>query len=835
MSSLTAELKLRPTRIGFLVRPSDLTNLRSVFKLCSCLWGGYFNPIIPVCRKRPVSWRRDAFSRPTGRELAMGYIRFYEPDVFVETESGLAKTIGIQDDTQNKQYPRVLPLNEFIKVRNDRNPEFAYGLSILNVYREIYRTEYQFVRRQSRFVAIIQGRSSHGAFLDASFGGLPRIESLRHFRTSYDIAFEPEVLTHSPTDWLRLINDRGFTPLTFTKHGLKQRSYHEFTNSLFVVNPTSPVDLIDFWNLRLMRRNVLAVSSEWLPETSEFLCELIRKNHRPIPGNPNDLKSDTVIELGSSVSTEKMRNRITKLFKHLPSGSWSLKPYYDNIWIGGTSRSNDSSIHPVPIQVECESLRQDLQISNDQRPSIEFQSLSPDFAPDFTRARAGWVNTISLSDFFQRHRYALTLPYTPISYFHHLLRIADPLIVSREGFVLLQQNKHETEYIELLPNTDAIIDRFQQVDIEATESDIGRLANQILSSIGGFRGIRLIQDEETLRLLDMMSKSTRIVGDGTIEEEYSGRTASIDQWQSALNRREKTNFGPKGFLDRLVDAGALKLGLSISCPNCKQENWYGLSELNERLVCERCLESFKFPQGRLDFKNTPWKFRVAGPFSVPNYANGSYATLLAVNCMLNGVGYHNNTITFSTNLNLKINGRESEVDFACWYQRGMVRGRRDEPRFLIGEAKSFAQNSFTDKDINRLKRVGKHLPGTFLVLATLKSDLSPEEKKRIIKLANWGRIPDAKGQSRNLVIVLTGIELFAQRGILHAWENTQGKRQTFSKKGHRFFDNLITLADITQQVYLGLQPLNEWLHHCRNKPPRRESVLRRQKIESVNL
>ncbi len=748
------------------------------------------------------------FDRPSGRELAMGYIRFFEPDVFVETERGLAKAIGIQGDTQSEYLPRVIPLDEFIEIRDARNPEFAFGLSILNIYREIYRTEYQFVRRQSRFIGIFQGRSSHGAFLDATFGGLPRLEILSHFKTSYDIAFEPEVLTHKPTDWLRLINDRGYTPLTFTKHGLNQRSFNWFSHSLFVVNPASSVDLIDFWNLRLMRRNVLAISSEWLPETKDFICELIKKNHRPIPGNPNEPKSSTVVELGSSISTEKMKNKISKMFGDLPSGSWSLKTYYDNIW-GDNTRSNDNSVQPIPIQVEYDSIRKDLPISNDQSPSIEFQSLSPDFAPDYTRSKAVWVNTISLSDFHQKHQYALSLPFTPISYFHRFLRIAYPLIVSREGFVLLQQDKYETEYIELLPSIDAIIDRFRQIDIEATESDIGRIANQILTSIGGFRGIRIIQDVETLRLLDMMSKSIRIVGDGTIEEEYAGRTASIDQWQSTINRLEKTNFGEKGHLDRLVDAGALKLGLSISCHNCKMENWYGLAELDESLVCERCLESFSFPQGGLDFKNTPWKFRVAGPFSVPNYANGSYATLLAVNCIFNGIGYRTNSITFSTNLNLKVNGKELEIDFACWYQRRKSRGRLDDPCFLVGEAKSFAQNSFTDKDISRLKRVGKLLPGTFLILATLKPDLSPEEKKRISKLALWGRLPDVKGHSRNLVVVLTGLELFAQRGIHYAWENSNGKRQTLSRHGRAYFDNLKTLADVTQQAYLGLKPLNE--------------------------
>lgn len=48
MSELSAEIQLRPTRIGFLVRPNDLASVRKVMRASVCLWGGIYNPIIPV-------------------------------------------------------------------------------------------------------------------------------------------------------------------------------------------------------------------------------------------------------------------------------------------------------------------------------------------------------------------------------------------------------------------------------------------------------------------------------------------------------------------------------------------------------------------------------------------------------------------------------------------------------------------------------------------------------------------------------------------------------------------------------------------------------------------
>lgn len=379
--------------------------------------------------------------------------------------------------------------------------------------------------------------------------------------------------------------------------------------------------------------------------------------------------------------------------------------------------------------------------------------------------------------------------------------------------MLPQRFRDAEAYMQLMSGTEAVVDWFKQCGIDAEPSDAGRIADQILSSVGGFRGAHILQDEKTLRLLDKMSKST-------------SRTASAEQWQGIARRRANDDlfgrFNLKGCLDRFVEAGALKLGLSVSCPNCKKENWYGLDDLAEMVPCERCLKNYSFPQGNLNYRNSPWKFRVAGPYSAPNYANGSYATVLALKCIADGAGFGDNTITFSTNLGLMVNGEHSEIDFACWYRRSHHGPRQDEPLFLVGEAKSFGVNSFSGEDVARLKKIGQKMPGTFLVFATLKPTLEKEECSRIRRLAEWGRLPNGDGHSRNLVIVLTGTELFTYQTISDAWEQAGAKRQALAKSPGVHMDDLRTLADLTQQAYLGLQPIDTYLHnYWKNRYERR--------------
>ena len=58
MTSISGEINLRPTRIGFLVRPADTASISRIMRWSTCLWGGRSNPIIPVGRY-PACWREE--------------------------------------------------------------------------------------------------------------------------------------------------------------------------------------------------------------------------------------------------------------------------------------------------------------------------------------------------------------------------------------------------------------------------------------------------------------------------------------------------------------------------------------------------------------------------------------------------------------------------------------------------------------------------------------------------------------------------------------------------------------------------------------------------------
>jgi hypothetical protein len=453
--------------------------------------------------------------------------------------------------------------------------------------------------------------------------------------------------------------------------------------------------------------------------------------------------------------------------------------------------------------------------------AVRFSGLSPDFASPYGEGTARWANVLRLHSYANEESIAVVLPLDFANENVPRLRLGGRALISCDGIVLPQEYKDHPEYLSLLTGRQAIIAWLKQHDVEAEPSDAGRIAEQVLSAVGGFWGAYLFADEDTLKLLDAMAKSIRRHQDGKLEE-YPDRAKPVTAWQKIIARRKNQQLSPQLGLDLFVKANILKLGLSVECPNCMKKNWCSLHDLDEQLTCDRCLKRFDFPQGSLNFRNTPWQYRVVGPFSIPDFAGGAYATVLALSVFAQHLGSQTQ-LSYSTNLDIALGQENLEVDFAFWYLRDYHLELDEEPVLAFGEAKSFASEAFEAKDIERMKKLAVKFPGSFQVFATLKDNLSDDERSAIGDFALWGRDPLRNGHPRAPVIVLTGVELFSEWLVDHTWKNLDDKRGKFAALSPTRLDNLWTLADLTQQFYLGLpdrfETLREKVRAVRSNAP----------------
>ena len=134
--------------------------------------------------------------------------------------------------------------------------------------------------RDGECVAAVSTAGTDGAFIEAVFGGFPAEGLLASMQTAYGDAFKPVEIAADAAGFIQIIKKRLRFPLYFTREGLK-RDHGGFGHdepTLFVVDPDSPLDLIDFWNSRVFHSFVLPVSTRWFQDSREFLAEFLKNN-----------------------------------------------------------------------------------------------------------------------------------------------------------------------------------------------------------------------------------------------------------------------------------------------------------------------------------------------------------------------------------------------------------------------------------------------------------------------------------------------------------------------------------------------------------------------------
>lgn len=190
-------------------------------RACTCLWGGTYNPIIPVFNRAPKEWRPEMYRRFKGSEVAKGHARFFEPDVYVETEKGLLEEAGLGALREKLTlHPQIITLKELFEPDAGRSwSEPAFGLGISGVLGQIYKTEQQFVRREKRESLYISSQRGN-ALVEAMFGVYPTSKGTKYIENGYSDVYQPEKVKASPEIWRRVFLQGAVTPLRVTRHDL---------------------------------------------------------------------------------------------------------------------------------------------------------------------------------------------------------------------------------------------------------------------------------------------------------------------------------------------------------------------------------------------------------------------------------------------------------------------------------------------------------------------------------------------------------------------------------------------------------------------------------------
>jgi hypothetical protein len=788
----TIDIKVRPLKLALLVDPGSTQQIREAIRIASSLWGGMYFPIIPLYKRMPASWRDGVLKAPHVKDVTRGYIEAFDPDILVQFTANLPTYVT---DSQLKV---INPQDIWANVGAGEDAEPGFGIGVLDLLGDIYREWFKFKAKYPVKVTIPTIPKNFGLFWAAVFGEYPQ-----HVSAAIETYFsEPLEITRpdvAPGAFLDLTDQMVLFPRRITSWSVERHGSLRFgrDSCVYFMDAASIEDVIDYWNLRATGRSVVPLPKQFLQEESfrKAVEDFLVQERRPWRHDPKNFDVASIIR--SRNSTMEEMSDYTKTLKVADSPTigpeahyFTLQHWYPRIW-DQWARGKDGGVIDIYGAEE-----DSIEIRNASELEMRIKPLIPKFGRDkWFQSEGLCVNELDLRIYGSEE---LLAEVYPKAQGEHLIRAISSITlrgewrIGRHGLVKIVQNLRSEP--RKVPASDKIFFAWLKDHGWTAElSPPGILAKQIYKRLGGL--VMLLANKSVLSLIEYMNGGS-INKDGT-----PIRGGRVGPEREMSVREIKSRLGGKNRLsihyDTFVEKGVFKLGYRTKCPNCQRNTWFALSSLRESLECPKCLNAFA-AVGNIEQVKDGWYYRTAGPFSVPNFADGAFAVLITLHVLSDQMLSFLRTTSVPSFVASSPGKADLETDFAIFWKE-MVYGEENEG-LMFGECKTYGL--FETKDIERMRYLGNTFPGTVLVFSTLRDALTKKEVSALTRLAKAGRKYWKAERPINPILILTGSELLSFKRPPFCWEESQHQR-------FQHIYNLMSLCDATQQLYLGLPPLQE--------------------------
>ncbi|MEX3930025.1 hypothetical protein AB4Y36_39550 [Paraburkholderia sp. BR10936] len=371
----TVDIKIRPTKLAFLVDPNSASQVREAIRLASSLWGGVYFPIIPLFKRMPASWRERPLSLPASSDVVRGYLDAFDPDILVQFSGSLPAYIT---DTR---LPIIKP--EEMWGRAQALGEPTYGIGTFTLLDAIYKECFKYKSKYPTKVVVPVIPNKLGLFWAGVYGEygdgiLSAITS--HYGEPLDIERPPVTAESFP----ELTGQDVLFPRRITAWGLLNQGRLNYGRHacIFFMDANSVEDVVDLWNLRATGRNVLPLPKQFLQEESfrRVVIEFLVEERRQWPHDPKHFDVASFIRSRHSTMDEMQEYAKTLEFPTANSspakGSYcSLQHWYPRIW-DEWARGKDGGV--VDVYAEGE---HSIDIASLSDLEMRIKPLVPEFAP----------------------------------------------------------------------------------------------------------------------------------------------------------------------------------------------------------------------------------------------------------------------------------------------------------------------------------------------------------------------------------------------------------------------------------------------------------------------
>ena len=564
----------------------------------------------------------------------------FEPDFLVAEDPGLADGLDYEKN-------RILLTSDLI--RQDRYAPFSHGIGVHELFDRMWEEDFQYVKREPPEIVLPRaGDLGFRPLVAACFGEYPgKAAEEPDFEARFRRVFAAKDLSISADELLRLhIEPVGFPLSMGISHLRPIRRGWRIDPLLYLLNPTSALDLVDFWNLRALGMNPVPIPLPYFDELRSRLASLVARAHRPHPYNPSLMLRTTAIP-GRSLQGDDVQAYAEKLKADCPRGL-SMEGWYPRLW-DSFGRAHD---HAHRAEVVASGDEEEIVLTGER---LTFRACPLPIEPNVSpHRRVDSVRVIRVRDYLGGSGVASVTPPDLKSARDvvGLLPLED-VWFSSEGIVTTSQGTN-SRFLWRLPRGPEVCRAWlAQYGFGLEVTSGGKLMLQAVRALGGLENTRILAEEPLAGLLNRM----------TGLPDRPRKTYNNPKMVGKLKTITGNEGSARGLLRTLLERQVLEVGVRLRCEHCGQKNWYALDAMAHSLQCHRCLQDFAFPAAQPP--DVPWYYRTVGAFAVEDYIQGALSVILAMRLIGNigaGPSWNRRTWCPSFNLTRNSNGYKCEVD-----------------------------------------------------------------------------------------------------------------------------------------------------------------------------
>jgi hypothetical protein len=759
---------LRPIRIGFVIQPWDRAAALRAMQISTFLWGGSYNPIIPL-HQRIDRKSEFFFGAKNAKEVFDGYFQAYDPDFVIRLGSAKKAKVDLG------WYKEIEEDEILDNLTEDGIPR--YGIGLFEILNHLLEEEVRFVRRD-KFVFDFP-EVGNNLLWTSIFGSVPSevketLESYLKELPDYSqvpCSIENYLEVFQPANhFLRRVGNRH---IKLEPKGLRN-------DWIYLMDGTSVEDVVFYWNLRALGWRILPVpkTAQDLPTVRNHVERYVEDNYWPFRGSPSVFNHTTLLKAPSIGDEEHQAFAGSLNLKPTQSvgvGKLAIQPWVPRLWSEWDRRRNGGERGQVAIE------KQDIRLT-----SIENRFYIPSILPNFAAAFSNHGSPRCANEWEPRvygesGTYAEAIPQGG----DQVARALDRYSIydfrcSANGPVYYPSLRGWERCLEVPLAENVFKAWFKERGWEISLSNGGHIVKHVLKQFGGIWGTNLLTAEEVFKVLEEISRKKWLS-----ESDLKRLVSQCSKKGSRISEDRIMSW--------FVESNIIKLGVELVCPQCRQKSWYSVQEADYKLDCRQCLETYSLPCDAP--KQIKWAYRGQGAFASKEASQGALAVILTLRLFSRPTLEQ---VTSMLSFDAKMDARTMEIDLAL-HTRKMRSGHPEKNVWFI-ECKSHCE--FEISDIAKMEAFTQKFPGAVMVFSTLRRELSKKEITMLTRVAKRTWKSKVNGGPSMPLVVLTGNELFSSSEPWQTWEKLGGK---FSRYGHwpsSHDEEAEWLAEATQFLHL---------------------------------